>query len=219
MKNSLLVTRPSYDDGTSYLFHYAKEVIDYAEEKNILVFDLIKPRLSRKIFTDIVTGKDPSLIFFNAHGDAACIYGDKIGDREEVLVEENVNHGLLTDRIVYARACYAAASLGDTCTRKGGCFIGYRSPFSFWVDIRRSATPLKDETARLFLEPSNLIVLSMLKGNTAQEAFEKSQNMIKKNILKLMRDKQDPEAMASIMLLWSNLSGQAILGEKEMRLS
>jgi hypothetical protein len=59
----------------------------------------------------------------------------------------------------------------------------------------------------------------MLKGNTAQEAFEKSQNMIKKNILKLMRDKQDPEAMASIMLLWSNFSGQAILGEKEMRLS
>ncbi len=145
------------------------------------------------------------------------IYGDKLGEDEEVLIEEDRNHTLLNKRITYARACYAAASLGKACTRKGGCFIGYRTPFSFWIDERWSAKPLNDNTAKLFLEPSNLIVVSLLKGNSAQEAFDKSTNMSKKNILRLLRIKGEPGAMASIMLLWSNIEGQDILGDKDIR--
>ncbi|MCG2783108.1 MAG: hypothetical protein L6243_05915, partial [Candidatus Altiarchaeales archaeon] len=77
------------------------------------------------------------------------------------------------------------------------------------------AKPSNDKTARLFLEPSNLVVISLLKGNCTQEAFDKSQNMSKKNILKLLRHKKEPGAMASILLLWNNIEGQDILGDTD----
>lgn len=217
MKKTLLVTRPNYDDATCYLFYYAKLIIDFAEEKNIHVLDLVRPRLTKGNFLDLISTQDPALVFFNAHGDERIIYGDKIEGDEEMLVEENKNHFLLSGRIVYARACRAAASLGKACSRQSGCFIGYKTPFSFWIDERWSSKPLNDNTANLFLEPSNLIVSSLLKGNTAQEAFDKSLTMSKKNILNLLKIKEEPEAMPSIMLLWNNMQGQEILGEKDIR--
>ena len=217
MKRVLLVTRPNYDDATTYLFYYAKKIIDFAEGKNTKVLDLIRPRLTKQNFSDLISKKDPLLVFFNGHGDEKRVYGDKIEEDEEILIEEDRNHTLLTKRIVYARACCAAASLGKACTGNGGCFIGYKTPFSFWIDERWSAKPLNDNTAKLFLEPSNLIVISLLKGNSAQEAFDKSLNMSKKNILRLLRIKEEPGAMASIMLLWSNIEGQDILGDKDIK--
>ncbi len=192
-------------------------MIEYAEKKDINVLDLANPRLTKKNFKDIVSEKHPTVIFFNAHGDSNRIYGDKIDDVEEILVEENVNHELLSNRIVYARACYAGASLGASCTKSGGCFIGYRSPFTFWIDGTWFAKPLKDETAKLFLEPSNLIVISLLKGNSVKEAVEKSVNMTKKNIMKLMTDQKEPGSLVSIMALWSNLEGQVVLGDDSMK--
>jgi len=147
MKRNLLVTRPNYDDATSYLFYYARQVIDFARGKGTKVLDLVRPRLSKQNFSDIISRQDPVLVFFNAHGDEKRIYGDKKDEDEEILIEEGENHTLLSKRIVYARACYAAASLGEVCTRKGGCFIGYKTPFSFWIDERWSAKPSNDKTA------------------------------------------------------------------------
>jgi hypothetical protein len=134
MKKSLLVTRPQYDDGTYYLYHYAGEVIDYAEKKDINVLDLARPRLTRKFFTDLISNKNPSVVFFNAHGGPNCIYGDKINNVEEILVGENTNHKLLNNRIVYARSCYTGTSLGVACVEDGGCFIGYTSAFVIYLD-------------------------------------------------------------------------------------
>lgn len=216
MKKTLLVTRPNYDDATSYLFYYAKQIIDFAAEKNIKFLDLARPRLTKQNFSDLISKQDPLLVFFNAHGDESAIYGDKIKGSEEILIEENENDSLLSKRIVYARACWAAASLGKACVKKGGCFIGYKIPFSFWINEKWSSKPLNDKTAKIFLEPSNLIVISLLKGNTAQEAFNKSLNMSKRNILELLKIKKEPGALPCIRLLWNNIQGQEILGEKNM---
>lgn len=211
------MTRPDYDDATSYSFYYVGIIIKEARDRGIVVLDLKRPRLSRKNFTEIVENKapSPSFIFFNAHGDELTIYGDKTGDTEEVLVEENKNHHLLDSKLVYARACWAAASLGKAC--KGGCFIGYTIPFSFWMNERWSSKPSNDNTAKIFFEPSNLIVSSLLRGNTAEEAVTKSVNLSKKSIMKLLREKDEPGATASAMLLWNNMKGTAIVGDKEMR--
>lgn len=217
MKKAILVTRPRYDDATEYLFCYAKKAIDFANEKNVEVLDLTRPRLTQKNFSDLISKKDPLLIFFNAHGDENTIYGDKINGKEEILIREDKNHNLLNKRIVYARACLSSASLGQKAC-KDGCFIGYRMPFSFWVDNRWSAKPLNDNTAKLFLEPSNLIIISLLKGNSAKEAHEKSLKMTSKNILELLKNKDEPGAMASIMLLWNNMQCQEILGNEDMTL-
>ena len=69
MKKAILITRPSYDDATNYLFYYADLVIKEAEQKGIQVIDLKRPKLTQKNFTEIVKDKNPSFIFFNAHGD------------------------------------------------------------------------------------------------------------------------------------------------------
>ncbi|MCK5234173.1 MAG: hypothetical protein KAJ91_05120 [Candidatus Aenigmarchaeota archaeon] len=178
--------------------------------------DLKRPRLTRKNFENIIKNRAMPLIFFNAHGDAKTIYGDKTGIAEEVLVKEGVNHRILDSKIVYARACWAAASLGKSC--KGGCFMGYNIPFSFWLNEKWSAKPANDSTAKMFFEPSNLVVSSLLKGNTAEDAVNNSANLTKKTILKLLRTKDEPGATASAMLLWNNMQGTAIVGNKEMRL-
>ena len=86
------------------------------------------------------------MVFFNAHGSERAICGDKIMGCEEILVEEGKNHDLLVNRIVYARACWAARSLGRACVVDAkGCFIGYKTPFSFWIDDAWSAKPLNGE--------------------------------------------------------------------------
>jgi hypothetical protein len=213
----ILITRPSYDDATTYLFYYAGLIIKDAEEKMFSVLDLKRPRLTKDNFTKIIEKNSPSIIFFNAHGSENTIYGDKIGDEEEILIEEDINHEILNSRLVYARSCWTAASLGNKACLNGGCFIGYNIPFSFWCDERWSAKPLNDNLARLFLEPSNLIISSLLKGNTVEEAVIKSNDLSKKNILKLLRDKEEPGAIASIKLLWSNMQGLQVLGNNQLK--
>ncbi len=215
----MLVTRPRYDDATYYLFCYAELVIKEAEERGIAVLDLKRPRLTRQNFTNMMMNdKPPLFVFFNAHGNEKAIYGDKVktGEDEEILVEEGRNHHLLNSKMVYARACWSAASLGWAC--RNGCFIGYKMPFGFWMNEKWSTNPLNDNAAKLFLEPSNLIASSLLKGSTAEEAVDKSRNLSKKNILKLLKEKEEPGAMASIMVLWSNMESLEILGNRDMRL-
>jgi len=215
---TILFTRPCYDLPTTYLFYYAGLLIKESEEKMFSVLDLKKPRLTKENFEKMIEKNNPAIVFFNAHGTKTAIYGDKIGDEEEILVEENVNHELLNSRLVYARACWSATSLGNKACLNNGCFIGYNLPFSFWIDERWSAKPLNDNTAKLFLEPSNLIVSSLLKGNTAEEAVTRSNEMSKKNILRLLKEKEEPGAIASMSLLWSNMQCLQILGDKAMRI-
>ncbi len=212
----ILVTRPNYDDATSYSYHYAGLIINEAENKGIKVLDLKRPRLKRSDFEQIMHKEDPPcFIFFNAHGDEKTIYGDKIDEQEEFLVKENKNHSLLDCKLVYARTCWAAASLGKAC--KGGCFIGYNIPFSFWLNEKWSTNPHNDNVARIFFEPSNLIVSSLLKGNTAEESVNKSKTLTKKNILRLLKEKEEPGAMASVRILWSNMKGIEICGNRQMK--
>lgn len=215
MKKQILITRPRYDDATNYCFYYAGIVMNEASKRGIDIIDLQRPRLNRAEFTKIIQSKTPSFVFFNAHGDERTIYGDKIDGTEEALIEENKNHQLLNSKLVYARACLAAASLGKAC--KGGCFIGYTVPFSFWNDARWSTKPLHDDLARLFFDPSNLVVESLLKGNTAEEAANKSISLSKKTILKLLKESKEPGATVCIELLWNNMQGLEICGNEKMK--
>ena len=216
MDKTMLVTRPRYDDATEYLFYYASLIIEEAENKNIKVIDLKRPRLTKEIASEIIMEKCPRFLFFNAHGDDDAIYGDKIDGQEEPLIKEGINHKLLDSKIVYARACSSAISLGKSCSN--GCFIGYNVLFSFFIDQRWSAKPANDKTANLFLEPSNLIASSLVRGFVVKEAVEKSSKMTKKNILELLKKDSEPGASASAMLLWNNLEGLEVIGDDSMRI-
>ena len=181
MNNKILVTRPSYDDATSYCFYYAGLIIKEAENKGINVYDLKNPNLTQKSFAKVMEEKSPLFVFFNSHGDEKTVYGDKVEGEEEVLVQEGKNHHLLDSKLVYSRTCLSASSLGKACT--GGCFIGYNMPFSFYVDDNWSTKPANDSTAKIFFEPSNIIDSSIIKGNTASSPFNKSLPISPKKII------------------------------------
>lgn len=46
--------------------------------------------------------------------------------------------------------------------------------------------PLKDKTTALFLQPTNKLVSSILKGNAVKYSYEKLQELFKQNISKLV---------------------------------
>lgn len=216
---TVITTMPDYDPTTHYLFYYTKELVEYAEKKSIKVLDLKRPHLTRDNFSKIVSKQKPSLFLLNGHGDNCSIYGDKIGGAPEFLVKEDVNHDILEGKLTYARACWAASSLGKKCTQNSGCFIGYNLPFQFWTDATHSANPSRDKTARLFLEPSNALAKSLLKGNSAKDAAELFCTLSKKNILNLLININEPGAMSCIRLLWGNMECQAVLGNANMQFS
>ncbi len=214
-----LITMPNYDDATAYLYCYAEELVTFAEERNISISQLQRPRLQRNILEESIRKQNPQLLLFNAHGDERTIYGDKMGKAAEYLIREGENHELLQGRLTYARACSAAASLGRASTQKSGCFIGYNQPFSFWTDTSRTATPLKDKVAQLFLQPSNELAKGLLRGKSAREAADIFINLSRKNTLYLLSKQDEPGALASAMLLWNNMIAQEVLGNDQMSCS
>jgi len=160
-----------------------------------------------------IKNKDPKFLFLNGHGNESEIYGHK---DEVILSLQNVN--LLKNRITYARACFSARVLGPNAVKdNSGCFIGYLYPFSFWMSRERSATPLKDKSASLFLTPSNELVISLLKGYSTQRANELSKEMMVANMKKLlvMEQKNEPGATGMLQILWDNYEGQVVLGNED----
>jgi hypothetical protein len=214
MDKILFVTRPSYDDGTEYLSEYASLVLKEAEKLGIDKKDFWGEKVNKKEVEKFIEIKNPKLLFINGHGDNDVLCGHK----DEIIFSSNNNISLLKDRIIYARACNAAVSLGKKATEgAGGCFIGYKYPFSFWIDNKWSAKPLNDKTAALYLLPSNEVVISLLKGSSTQRAYEKSKTMMVENMKKIlkMEEKKEPGAMGMMQVLWNNYDGQIIQGNKE----
>jgi len=215
MNKILLTTMPKYDDGTEYLSYYASLVSKKAEELNIEKKDFEGRKVTSKNISKFMKKKNPKLIFINGHGDSDYLEGDE----GEILFSTDKNIELLKDKIVYARACHAGLSFGKKMVEdNNGCFIGYNTPFSFWIDERRSAVPAKDKTAALFLEPSNEVMNSLIKGNSSSVADEKSKKMMIDNMNKVLRmqDKKEPGAMGWLNILWNNFEGQVVHGNAEI---
>jgi len=212
MSQRLLVTRPEHDDTTTYLSHYAKLVIKYAKEKGIAVTDFKPGTVKKETINKFMEKQKPRLIFFNGHGGEDCIEGEK----GEIIIKENENDELLKDKITYARSCFVAVSLGKKCSGfgKGTCFIGYEFPFQFWFDETRTTNPIKDKIAALYLEPSNELVKYLIKGDFTKIAFDKSRELMVKNMNEILKE-NEPGALERFKALWMNCEGQKIYGDEE----
>ena len=215
MKEIVIVTLPDSDLVTQYLSQFSRSVIDTAEKKSIIVKKLKGRELSKKEFEKVLKKVKSNFVFLNGHGTETRIFGN----RDESILIECENDYLLADKIIYARSCDAGCSLGKSIANLGKetCFIGYELPFEFYYDINWTGNPFKDKIADIFFGPSNLIPLSILKGNSSTEANEKSKNALLKNINKIIREKS-PEAFIIANSLWNNYSGQIVLGNKNARL-
>ena len=81
-------------------------------------------------------------------------------------------------------------------------------------DKNRITSPLKDETAKLFLEPSNELIISLLKENSAGESYKRSQIHFRNNFMKLLSSEASEEDAALARYLWWDMTHQVCLGDK-----
>ena len=182
MVKTYLITRPEHDDTTHYLSKWCEETITLARNKGLKVLDLHREKAVRKEFEERIDKLSPHLIVLNGHGDADKVTGN---NKEPILVAGD-NEGLLRDKIVYAISCSSAKLLGPKSIEKGTLnYSGYDDDFIFFYDPNNMTKPLSDETAKLFLEHSNLFIESMIKGNTIRDSKQRAENKLRENIIKL----------------------------------
>ena len=208
MINSLLITRPNHDLTTNYLFYWSSLVIKEATKKNISIFDLSEKKANKKLFFSYLKKNNIPLVFLNGHGAE-----DKItGFDNKVLIKLGKDEAILKGKVIYARSCKAAKKLGVSCVKKGSmAFIGYRDNFIFAFSPSKITKPLKDDLAKLFLEPSNLVVVALLKGNSPADAYKRSQKAMHKNLQSMLSSEATVKQRDAAAYLWRNIKSQVII--------
>lgn len=210
MKQGLLITCPEYDDATAYLTYFSKTILEAAANKSLKTKKIKDKELNMKSFSQIIKRLDYRLTVLNGHGSPDSIFGYK----KNLIVKLGKNDKLLKERIVYARSCNAGLILGSKCMdrTKKGCFIGYNLPFIFYMDQKWTTKPHNDKVAELFLDPSNLVPISIIKGHTTLEAHNNAKKGMLKTMKRLLKGQQEEETPFYLEALWNNYSGQVISG-------
>ena len=213
MNKFLLITRPEHDQTTRYLSYWSKKIIEEAEGRGVSVIDLHKKKANRKRTIGILKKKSPELILFNGHGNENCVTGH---DNEPILTEND--REVFNSNIIFSRSCKSAKVLGPLSVKYGAkAFLGYREDFWLMYNADKISRPLEDKTAVLFLEPSNSVVISLLKGHKTGDANEKGRNLFKKNIEKLLVSGPSADDYSAIKYLYWNMINQVCLGDKEAK--
>lgn len=97
-------------------------------------------------------------------------------------------------------------------------FIGYDEYFILNLDRNYITNPLQDKRAERFLEPSNHISISLLKGHTCQEASDNSKRVSRRHIASLLSSATDSEAIEDAKDLFWNMSHQVCLGNASAKI-
>jgi len=128
------------------------------------------------------------------------------------------NEEIFKGKIVYALACKSASHLGPKSVEAGAtAFIGYLKDFVFFNDDSKIARPENDKVAGLFLDPSNRLSISLVKGNDVFNASKKSKKLFAENIKKLLNSDNDSRDFSSSFipyLVW-NMKHQVCYGDQD----
>lgn len=203
MSKSLLITRPNHDIITNYMCEWSDDVIDVAKKKSVSVYDLRGSKANKKQIQSYLKARQPNLIFLNGHGNDAVI----CGHNDEVIFDAT---GPVTAATLYARSCNAGRTLGAKLAKQGATFIGYKRKFMLGYSPAKTTTPKSDQIAAYFLKPSNLIVTTLIKGHTAENAHQRSLKAMYKNFRKMMASNSTHEEKYAARWLWSNLKCQVV---------
>ena len=170
-KFTILITQPNFDKTTRYVSVWSEEVEGFSNSRGHKTITLKGKRANKEEFESVVQKIEPQLIMFNGHGNDNQIDGQG----NEILLESESDQSIMRDRIIYALSCSAAKFLGHICIDKGTkVFIGYKEDYIFIHNYLKISRPREDKRAELFFGPSNLIPISLIKGNSVTESFEKS---------------------------------------------
>ncbi len=179
----LLITRPRHDTATNYLFHWSGKILKVADSKAIQVIDLSKSKANRKKVQGYLRNNKADLVVFNGHGNDSVVAGHE--DEPLLCVDENLD--FLKSKTLFVRACRAAKVLGPKAVSSGASsFIGYKENFVFLHQSGKNSDffrkPLLDELARPFMECSNQVAISLVKGHAPKIANEMSLEAYKREL-------------------------------------
>ena len=211
----LIVTRPQHDVTTRYLSSWAGEIIDFAKKKGVEVCDLAKEKANKNELEGRVKKLKPEAIFLNGHGNDDCVTGHD----NKVMVSVQENYNILNNKITYALSCNSGKELGQKVVENGGAaYIGYSDEFAFICDNNYLHRPIDDPKAKPFMEASNQVMISLLKGNSAKDASERSKNKFKDSLVKLLSSNADPDSLKAAQLLFWNMRRQVCLGGMDAKI-
>lgn len=205
----ILFSRPCHDGTLAYLHYYGKELVKFSKKK-YKTFDREKKKANKKEILKLIEKQKPVFIMFNGHGTPDEIAGHK----NEIIVSKD-NSNILLNTITYALSCSSAQKLGKIVIKNGCfCFIGYEDDFNLGKDPDSEASPKRDKIAKLFLEPSNILVKSLINGQKVEQAIENAKEKMKENIWYLSTTRDFPEAPFYAPFLMSNYFSLVGHGDK-----
>lgn len=206
---SLLVTRPEHDIATRYLARWSEPVLKEAGRKGVRVVDLHKKKANSSRVRGVLKKRSPRLVFLNGHGSDEVVTGHD----NEVILDEG-DREVVEGKIFFARACKSAKKLGFALVANGAAvYLGYEEDFVFLLNENKASRPLEDRTAALFLEPSNHVVIALLKGHSAREANERSRRLYGANIARLLTQ-EGSEDYDAVKLLYWDMVHQVVCGDE-----
>lgn len=206
---SFLITRPDYDPSTKYLAYWSENIIDIAKSKGIKIVDLKGDKVTKSELTGRISKLNPSLVVLNGHGSEDSI----AGQNDETLIEVGDNEHILHSRVTYAVSCRCGKKLGPKSVEAGNStFIGYDDDFVFTSNRKYLSRPLEDKRAQPFMEASNRVPISLLKGHKASDASKQSKEMFEKSYKTLLSSSSDPNSRQDAHFLWWNMIHQICLG-------
>ena len=179
MVKQFLITRPTHDKETAYLYSFSKASVQIAKaDKNLHVDELSGKKANRKNVESSLSTKGDMLAFFNGHGDDETVFGHE--DRP-ILDKDNI---ILTNKkIVYALACNSLVKLGPLAIKNGAkAYVGYTDEFMWVGDPSRSAVPDKDKNSAPFRKICHLLIKNLLEGVSVNGAIKKTKEECKKLI-------------------------------------
>ncbi|MBU3904984.1 MAG: hypothetical protein KJ906_02465 [Nanoarchaeota archaeon] len=209
--NTMLITRPNHDPETCYLYRWSEDIINFAHSKNVDVFDLSDKKSNRSDFESYLNKRKPGLVIINGHGTETEI----LGQDNKVLIKADDNEDVLESKIVYSRTCASAKILGPKCIDSGTiAFIGYTGNFLFVFNSSKVSNPETDEIGNIFAKSTNIIPISLMKGNKVEDAVSKSVQIMKEQI-DYYSANDTLESPTILFCLRRNLVHQIVHGDKQ----
>lgn len=215
MAKHLLVTRPEHDYATRYLSAWAERFFTLTKEKGYSVIDLYRQRANRIEVESILDKRSPDFVVINGHGSTDSVAGHE----NEPLLIAGDNSSLLRGKIIYAISCRSAAGLGkEVGEYSDTAYIGYKEDFVLVYFERCRTRPLKDKLAALFLDPSNLVVTTLLKGHPAQDAVSRAKQEFLRKIQALLTSEASADEYSALRYLVWDMKNLVLCGKNDKKL-
>lgn len=189
MTKQFLITRPMHDKETSYLYSFSKAIVRIVkEDKNIHLTELEGEKANRYDFESAMRSSCPTLAYLNGHGDEKVVFGH---ENNPILDFNNVK--LTKDKIICALACSSLVELGQLAIESGAkVYIGYKDEFMWVGDPSKSAVPDKNKNAAPFRKVCHMLINSLVCGEPAGKAIEKTKIEYKKLIKSYGNSEDNP---------------------------